>query len=323
MVTGWSIRQTGASNMDKTGDIAGSAARADPAPLAISPAAPSSIAAINSPPIEISGAAPLFDTRPQTVAIAADMIGPQPARGQISQPASASNIPISENATLQGWRAKIGGLRGGFLAASVALASALGALAGSLMTAAMARPPAPPAANAAMADLTRAWRDSMARLQGDVIALAAKVEAGQHSAGAEFGRLAERLDRAEKAQGEPAARLARIAEALDRLERRPIAAAPPPAQVVADVTGSISAAKREMGPPPVEGWQLLDFYGGRAVVESRSGRLFEVGPGSNLPGLGRVEAIKRENGRVVVVTAKGIIAGPLQPARPPYYLPYR
>ena len=38
------------------------------------------------------------------------------------------------------------------------------------------------------------------------------------------------------------------------------------------------------------------------MVESRNGTLFEVGPGSNLPGLGRVEAIKRENGRVVVVT---------------------
>ena len=31
-------------------------------------------------------------------------------------------------------------------------------------------------------------------------------------------------------------------------------------------------------------------------------------PGSNVPGLGRVETIKRENGKVVVVTASGIIA---------------
>ena len=66
-----------------------------------------------------------------------------------------------------------------------------------------------------------------------------------------------------------------------------------------------------------------DFYAGRAVVESRSGRLFEIGPGSNLPGLGRVETIKRQDGHVVVVTRNGIISASLEPRRPPYYLPYR
>ena len=43
------------------------------------------------------------------------------------------------------------------------------------------------------------------------------------------------------------------------------------------------------------------------MVESRNGRLFEIGPGSNLPELGRVEGIKRENGKVFVVTKNGII----------------
>ena len=62
--------------------------------------------------------------------------------------------------------------------------------------------------------------------------------------------------------------------------------------------------KEESKPPVAEGWRLRDFYAGRAVVESRNGTLFEVGPGSNLPGLGRVETIKRENGKVVVVTRK-------------------
>jgi len=47
--------------------------------------------------------------------------------------------------------------------------------------------------------------------------------------------------------------------------------------------------------------------------------LFRVGPGSNVPGLGRVEAIKHENGKVVVVTASGIIAASLEPRRPSYY----
>ena len=42
-------------------------------------------------------------------------------------------------------------------------------------------------------------------------------------------------------------------------------------------------------------------------------------PGSNVPGLGKVETIKRENGKVVVVTASGIIAASLEPRRPNYY----
>ncbi len=41
---------------------------------------------------------------------------------------------------------------------------------------------------------------------------------------------------------------------------------------------------------------------------------------SNVPGLGKVETIKRENGKVVVVTAGGIIAASLEPRRPSYYM---
>jgi hypothetical protein len=33
----------------------------------------------------------------------------------------------------------------------------------------------------------------------------------------------------------------------------------------------------------------------------------EVEPGDNLPGLGRIEAIRRQDGRWVVVTSKGVI----------------
>jgi hypothetical protein len=73
----------------------------------------------------------------------------------------------------------------------------------------------------------------------------------------------------------------------------------------------------------VEGWTLLDYYAGRAVIENRNGTLFEVGPGSNLPGLGRVESIKRQDGRVVVATPKGIITSQVETRRPSRYLPYR
>jgi hypothetical protein len=79
------------------------------------------------------------------------------------------------------------------------------------------------------------------------------------------------------------------------------------------------APKEEPRPQVAEGWRLRDFYDGRAIVEGRNGMLFRVGPGSNVPGLGRVETIKHENGKVVVVTASGIIAASLEPRRPNYY----
>jgi hypothetical protein len=42
-------------------------------------------------------------------------------------------------------------------------------------------------------------------------------------------------------------------------------------------------------------------------VLSRFGGVFDVSSGSVLPGLGRVETVKREDGQWVVVTARGTI----------------
>jgi hypothetical protein len=56
----------------------------------------------------------------------------------------------------------------------------------------------------------------------------------------------------------------------------------------------------------VDGWVLRNVSGGSALVEGRPG-LIQVMPGDSLPGVGRVETIKREDGRWVVVTASGLI----------------
>ena len=48
--------------------------------------------------------------------------------------------------------------------------------------------------------------------------------------------------------------------------------------------------------------------GSRALVENRHGDIFEITGGSMLPGLGRVEAIKRQDGDWVVVITQGTIA---------------
>jgi hypothetical protein len=230
------------------------------------------------------------------------------------------------------------------LAASVALAAAFGGVIGSFgLTAAARLLPEP--AKAAAVDETPALKNSIAELAAELGALKASIEAASKGASSQFSRISERVERAERAHGEPAARLAKIAESLDRLERRVTAApaappalaataapapaataAPAPAATAAPVpetTGSTSSASADSKAPAdnkapaeskeaakpgiVTGWIIRDVYGGRiALLENRYG-IYEVEPGSNVPGVGRVESIKRQDGRWVVVTPKGLI----------------
>jgi hypothetical protein len=201
------------------------------------------------------------------------------------------------------------------LAASVALALIVGALAGTAATIGLSND-APAAANIVLSDETRTLREREVRLSGELAALKTGIDTANRSSATQLTRIGERLDRAEKAQAEPAARLAKIVESLDRLERRTASAASPAPAPVPDVTGAVtSIEKQQAKPPALEGWRLLDFYAGRAVLESRNGTLFEVGPGSTLPGVGKIETIKRIDGKVVVTTPKGIITSALEPPR--------
>jgi hypothetical protein len=194
------------------------------------------------------------------------------------------------------------------LAAGIAFALALGGIAGAVTANVMQSPPPQTAGT------TQALQTSIAHLTGELASLKLGIANAQRTASTQFGKLAERLDRTEKAQAEPAAKLAKIQESLERLDRKQVAAAP-----ASDITGSV-APKDESKPQVVEGWRLRDYYDGRAVVENRNGTLYKIAPGANVPGLGKVEAIKREHGKVVVVTANGIIASSPEQRRP-YYMP--
>ena len=158
----------------------------------------------------------------------------------------------------------------------------------------------------------------MARIENDILALKASVEHTARTDTAQFNKTSDRLDKLEKAQAEPAAKLAKLSEAVDKLRAAPpvapaaVAAAPAAAK---EVTGSVAPAapspvaapKVEVGRlPTVEGWRLRDVGNGGALIESRRG-IFEVYAGDPVPGLGRVDAIRRQDGRWVVVTSKGLI----------------
>jgi hypothetical protein len=188
------------------------------------------------------------------------------------------------------------------LAATIALAAAVGSFVGSLTGAGVGRlvPEAAPIANTADAgSILRAVKSELAELS----AMKSNLDGSIRNANTQFVAIAERLDRVERAATNPAAQLAHIADAVDRLNK--INAAP-------ETTGSIAPMTTPPAEPKivdriVEDWVVQDVHGDRALVEGRNGSLFEVGAGSILPGVGRVEAVKRQDGQWVVVTARGVI----------------
>jgi hypothetical protein len=204
------------------------------------------------------------------------------------------------------------------LAAVVALAALTGALGGALATAGLTHF----AGHVTAPGDNHALEASIARIDADIQTLKTSVEHTSKLGMSQFNKTSERLDKVEKAQAEPAAKLAKLSEAVDRLRATPAAPVPVAAAAAApkekEVTGSISppaaaaqasatASKVEVGRlPTVEGWILRDVANGGALIEGRHG-VFEVYAGDPVPGLGRVDAIRRQDGRWVVVTSRGLI----------------
>jgi hypothetical protein len=201
------------------------------------------------------------------------------------------------------------------MAAMVALAMLAGALGGALATAGLTHFAGGDAASTG----NGAIEASVARIDADILALKASVEHTSKTGIAQFNKTNDRLDKVEKAQAEPAAKLAKLSEAVDKLRAAPPAAPAPVAAAAPvapkEVTGSITPAaaapaaapKAEVGRlPTVEGWVLRDVAHGGALIEGRQG-VYEVYAGDPVPGLGRIDAIRRQDGRWVVVTSKGLI----------------
>jgi hypothetical protein len=203
------------------------------------------------------------------------------------------------------------------LAAIVALAAMAGALGGALATAGLTHV----ASDDVAASGNRAIEASIARIDSDIMSLKASLEHTSKIGMSQFNKTSDRLDKVEKAQAEPAAKLAKLSETVDKLRATPapasVAAAPAAPAAPKEVTGSVTppAAAQASATPPkvevgrlptVEGWILRDVANGGALIEGRQG-VYEVYAGDPVPGLGRVDAIRRQDGRWVVVTSKGLI----------------
>src|SRR5450631_528608 len=216
------------------------------------------------------------------------------------------------------------------MAAMLLLAVIAGAAGGALATIALSHPTDTAAATApTIATLETA---AVGRIDADIVALKAGLERTTSAALTQFNKTSDRLERIEKAQAEPAAKLAKLSEAVDKLRAAaPAATAPLATAAPKDVTGSVTTSAGAQAPPmpqlhpspavstagaapvtevgrlpTVESWVLRDVSHGVALIEGRIG-LYDVMAGDPVPGLGRVDAIRKQDGRWVVVTSKGLI----------------
>jgi hypothetical protein len=199
------------------------------------------------------------------------------------------------------------------LAASIVVAAVAGSFGGALIASEYIRRPTAEAAVPKVAD-TQGTRDVAQALKtqlAELAALKASLDGANHTANTQLTKISDRLDALERAQTDPSGKLARLADAVDRLEKRAavaptettgaIPASQPPAAT------STPAVETNVTGPILNDWVVQDVHNGRALIESRYGAEFFVASGSVLPGLGKVEAVKRQNGQWVVVTTKGVI----------------
>src|SRR5664280_1432962 len=244
--------------------------------------AQSELPSVESPPISPAT---------ETPAIATDT--PAPAIEPIAA-ATPTVEPITDAAPVAKLRfvSRPRHKRYALLAASVTFAAALGAVVGALASGGYSTP-----ARAAVPAIeqNKTMQQSIDRLGKEVTTLKASLEQANKSAHIQIAKISERLEHA-----------------------------------TAEVTGSISAPQTTapvltplpsprptpriaaVEPPPparpsvVAGWTIRDTRNGYVYVENH-GELYQVVLGAPLPGLGPVQSVKRQDGRWVVLTPKGII----------------
>ena len=173
------------------------------------------------------------------------------------------------------------------LAASVAFAASFGSFIGSVSGSGLVRflDPAAPAPSVQTTTATDAARQTKLEL-------------------AELTTIRTNLDNTSRSTS---AQLTKLSDRLDKLDQR---------SASSETTGSITTASAAPVAPPaapkvndriLQDWIVQDVRSGRALLQNRYGSMFDVGEGSNLPGVGRVDSIKRQDGQWLVLTERGTI----------------
>ena len=248
-----------ADDIENSGEAAKAPEAAQP-----SAAANGELPAAESPPLSPAGREPEAAPEPEAVPESALVIFP----------------PGRKEAHSTRFRLRPRHKRQAVLAASVALAAAVGVIVGALATGS-AR--APRADTASLQQ--KGMQQSISDLAKQMAMLKAGVEVSTKSARSDIAKLSERLNRAPETTGS--------------IPASPPAAVPTPAP-----RPPVRAAAAESRVVP--DWSIRDVRDGYVYVQGH-GDIYEVVPGAPLPGLGPVEDIKRRDGRWVVVTPKGLI----------------
>jgi hypothetical protein len=185
---------------------------------------------------------------------------------------------------------------------AVLVGAALGSAATAGLLAMHGAPATPPS------DSTTFTAAAFERIDHELTNLKASIEGSSKQSNAQVAKITDRLDRADKTQSDTAAKIARTSESLDRIDHRLTGNAS------GEATGAVPSASLAPGPAAadprraiLEGWVLRDLFNGGALIQSPRGGVLEVIPGDNVPGLGRIEGIRREGSRWVVMTSRGLI----------------
>jgi len=172
------------------------------------------------------------------------------------------------------------------LAASVALAAALGALIGSLGT------PSPQTTIAAINE-RNAMEQSISRLAKEVTTLKTSLDTANKAAHAQIAKISERIERNASAE--------LITGSISPPQTVAPLPTPRPAPRIAAVETQIPARQAV-----IQDWSIRDTRDGFVYVQGH-GDIYQVVRGAPLPGLGPVESVAQRDGRWVVTTLKGII----------------
>jgi hypothetical protein len=151
-------------------------------------------------------------------------------------------------------------------------------------------------------------RKQVAGVSDNLDGLRTAVDQSSKATNDRFGRFGENLDRIERVSSSSTVKLDKLAlaqaPAPAAVQSQPSQAAPMMASLASpEITGSVPpSAPRKV----VKGWSVRQAYEGIAILQSPNG-VIEAVLGQQVPGLGRIEEIRNENGRLVVETSGGVI----------------
>jgi len=178
------------------------------------------------------------------------------------------------------------------LAASVTFAAALGAIIGAAASGGFSSPAQP---DVAAIEENKAMQQSIARLGKEITTLRAGLEQANQTAHSQIAKISERLKQAST----------EITGSISAPQTTTPAAAPLPPPRPPQQNAAVEPATPSRT-SVLAGWTIRDTRNGYVFVENH-GEVYQVVLGAPLPGLGPVQSVRRQDGRWVVSTPRGII----------------